>query len=287
LTRRRLSVYALVLPGAVWLVIFFIIPMYLMLRLSLNSGSVETGFHFSWDWGNYKEAFTLYDHEFFRSLYYAAIATAIALAVAYPLAYGIAFHGGRFKYLLLLLVLAPFLTTYLIRTLAWETILNDQSPVVHLLNSLGLISGGQVLGTAGAVIAGITYNFLPLMVLPLFASLETIDRRYVEAAQDLYASPRTAFWRITVPLSVPGIVAGSLLTFIPAVGDYINAIFLGGPNNRMIGNVVQGLYLTERNYPVAAALSFALMAVITVVVVVYLRLAGSRALTGDDLSELG
>jgi spermidine/putrescine transport system permease protein len=285
--RRRLTGYALVLPGAVWLAIFFVVPMYLMWRLSLNSGTVETGFHFSWDWANYKEAFTLYDTQFVRSFYYATIATVIALAVAYPLAYGITFHGGRFKYLLLLLVLAPFLTTYLIRTLAWETILNDQSPAVHLLSDLGLISGGRVLGTAGAVIAGITYNFLPFMVLPLFASLETVDRRHVEAAQDLYASPRTAFWRITVPLSAPGIVAGSLLTFIPAVGDYINANFLGGPNNRMIGNVVQGLYLTERNYPQAASLSFVLMALITVVVTIYLRLAGSRALTGDDLSELG
>ncbi|MFN8163198.1 MAG: ABC transporter permease [Solirubrobacterales bacterium] len=285
--RRRLTGYALVLPGAAWLVIFFIVPMYLMWRLSLNSGSVETGFHFTWDWANYKEAFTLYDTQFIRSFEYAAVATVIALAVAYPLAYGIVFHGGHIKYLLLLLVLAPFLTTYLIRTLAWETILNDNSPAVRLLSDIGLISGGRVLGTAGAVIAGITYNFLPFMVLPLFASLETIDRRYVDAAQDLYASPSAAFWRITVPLSAPGIVAGSLLTFIPAVGDYINANFLGGPNNRMIGNVVQGLYLTERNYPTAASLSFVLMALITIVVTIYLRIAGSRALTGDDLSELG
>jgi spermidine/putrescine transport system permease protein len=284
--RRRLTGYALVLPGGIWLAIFFIVPMYLMLRLSLNSGSAETGFHFSWDWTNYKEAFSLYKSEFLRSFYYAGIATGIALAVAYPLAYGIAFHGGRFKHILLVLVLAPFLTTFLIRTLAWETILNDQSPVTRLVSDLGLISGGRVLGTAGAVIAGITYNFLPVMVLPLYASLEAIDRRYVEAAQDLYASPRAAFWRVTVPLSAPGIVAGSLLTFIPAVGDYINANFLGGPNNRMIGNVVQGLYLTERNYALAAALSFVLMAVITVVVSIYLRAAGSRALTGDDLSEV-
>jgi spermidine/putrescine transport system permease protein len=285
--RRRLSGYGLVLPGLAWLVIFFLVPMYLMWRLSLNSGTVETGFHFSWHWSNYKEAFTLYDTQFVRSFYYAGIATVLALAIAYPLAYGIVFHGGRYKYLLLLLVLAPFLTTYLIRTLAWETILNDQSPVVHLLSNIGLIPGGRVLGTAGAVIAGITYNFLPFMVLPLFASLETIDRRYVEAAQDLYASPRSSFWRITVPLSAPGIVAGSLLTFIPAVGDYINANFLGGPTNRMIGNVVQGLYLTERNYPLAASLSFVLMAVITAVVAAYIRFAGSRALMGDDLSELG
>jgi len=284
--RRHLSGYALVLPGVAWLVVFFLIPMYLMFRLSLNSGTVEGGFHFSWDWANYKEAFTLYQDQFVRSFYYAGIATVAALAIAYPLAYGIVFHGGRYKYLLLLLVLAPFLTTYLIRTLAWETILSDQSPVVRLLSDIGLIPSGQVLGTAGAVIAGITYNFLPFMVLPLFASLETIDRRYLEAAQDLYASPSNSFWRITVPLSAPGIVAGALLTFIPAVGDYINANFLGGPTNRMIGNVVQGLYLTERNYPLAASLSFVLMVLITVLVAIYIRFAGSKALMGDDLSEL-
>jgi spermidine/putrescine transport system permease protein len=284
--RRRLTGYALVLPGVAWLAIFFLIPMYLMWRLSLNSGTVESGFHFSWDWSNYKEAFDLYQEQFFRSFYYAAIATVVALVIAYPLAYGIIFYGGRFKTVLLLLVLAPFLTTYLIRTLAWETILSDQSPLVHLLRDVGLVPGGHVLGTTAAVIAGITYNFLPFMVLPLFASLETIDKRYIEAARDLYSSPRTAFWRITVPLSTPGIVAGALLTFIPAVGDYINANFLGGPNNRMIGNVVQGLYLTERNYPLAAALSFVLMALVTVVVSIYIRVAGSRALMGDDLSEL-
>ncbi|MBS1861806.1 MAG: ABC transporter permease [Actinobacteria bacterium] len=261
--------------------------MYLMWRLSLNSGAVESGFHFNWEWANYKEAFTLYQEQFFRSFYYAGIATVVALVIAYPLAYGIIFYGGRYKTILLLLVLAPFLTTYLIRTLAWETILSDQSPAVHLLSAVGLAPGGHVLGTAGAVIAGITYNFLPFMVLPLFASLETIDKRYLEAARDLYASPRSAFWRVTVPLSTPGIVAGALLTFIPAVGDYINANFLGGPNNRMIGNVVQGLYLTERNYPMAAALSFILMVVITVAVAIYIRVAGSRALMGDDLSELG
>jgi spermidine/putrescine transport system permease protein len=241
--------------------------MYLMFRLSLNSGGVETGYYFNWDWANYREAFSLYDTQFVRSFYYAGIATVLALAIGYPLAYGIVFHGGRYKQLLLLLVLAPFLTTYLIRTLAWETILSDESPGVRLFADLGVLPGGRVLGTAGAVIVGITYNFLPFMMLPLFASLE-------------------AFWRITVPLSASGIVAGSLLTFIPAVGDYINANFLGGATNRMIGNVIQGLYLTERNYPMAAALSFALMVIITIVVAIYLRFAGSGALMGGDLSEL-
>jgi len=186
---------------------------------------------------------------------------------------------------MLFAVVAPFFTTYLIRTIAWETILSDQSPVVDVLNTLGLSSSGRVLATAGAVIAGITYNFLPFMVLPIYASLERVDPDLIEAAKDLYASSRAAFLRVTLPLSAPGIVAGTLLTFIPAVGDYINAFFLGSPNNHMIGNVIQGLYLTQRDYPAAAALSFVLMAIIMVAVFVYIRFAGSEALMGEEAAK--
>jgi len=183
---------------------------------------------------------------------------------------------------MLVAVVAPFFTTYLIRTYAWQTILSDQSPVVSVLNSIGLAPGGHILATAGAVIAGITYNFLPFMVLPIYASLERIDPRLIEAGKDLYASSRAAFVRVTLPLSAPGIIAGTLLTFIPAAGDYVNAFFLGGTNNKMIGNVIQGLYLTERAYPAAAALSFVLMAVIMIIVFVYIRFAGSESLMGEE-----
>ena len=281
--RRRLVPYFLLGPGAIWLVLFFVVPMYYMARLSLDTGTLETGFRFNWQWSNYSDALSLYDTQFLRSFYYAGAATVIALLIGYPLAYAIAFKGGRWKNAMLFAVVAPFFTTYLIRTLAWETILSDQSPVVHAMRTIGLIPGdGRVLATAGAVIAGITYNFLPFMVLPIYASLERIDTSLIEAAKDLYASSRAAFARVTLPLSLPGIVAGTLLTFIPAAGDYVNAFFLGSTQNHMIGNTIQGLYLTQRDYPAAAALSFVLMAVIMVIVFIYIRFAGSEALMGEE-----
>ncbi len=283
ISRRRLVPYFLLGPGILWLILFFAIPMYFMGRLSLDSGTLETGFHFSWNWSNYQDALSLYKTPFFRSFEYAGVATVIALLIGYPLAYAIAFKGGRWKNAMLLAVVAPFFTTYLIRTIAWETILSDNGFVVNAFQSVGILSaGGRLLQTASAVIAGITYNFLPFMVLPLYASLERIDPSLIEAAKDLYSSPRTAFLRVTFPLSLPGVVAGTLLTFIPAVGDYINAFFLGSTNNHMIGNVIQGLYLTNRDYPAAAALSFVLMAVIMFVVIVYIRVAGSEALMGEE-----
>jgi spermidine/putrescine transport system permease protein len=280
--RRRIVPYFLLFPGTFWLILFFVVPMGYMAELSLRSGTLETGFQFSWQWSNFKDALSLYDQPFLRSFYYAGVSTLIALAIGYPLAYAIAFRAGKWKNAMLFAVVAPFFTTYLIRTYAWQTILSDESPVVSVLNSVGLASGGHVLATSSAVIAGITYNFLPFMVLPLYASLERVDERLIEAAKDLYASSRAAFLRVTLPLSAPGIVAGTLLTFIPAAGDYVNAFFLGGPNNKMIGNVIQGLYLTQRDYPAAAALSFVLMALIMVAVFVYIRFAGSEALMGEE-----
>jgi spermidine/putrescine transport system permease protein len=278
---RRTVPYALLAPGAVWLVLFFVVPLYYMGKLSLESGTVGA-LEFSWQWSNYGDALSLYDTQFVRSFVYAGLATLFALLLAYPLAYAIAFKAGRWRNLLLFAVVAPFFTTYLIRTLAWETILSDQSPVVGVLDFLGLAPGGHVLATGGAVIAGLTYNFLPFMVLPIYASLERIDERLIEAAKDLYASSRQAFWRVTLPLSAPGVVAGTLLTFIPASGDYVNAQFLGSAGNQMIGNVVQSLFLKQSNYPSAAALSFVLMAVILIVVLIYIRFAGSEALMGEE-----
>jgi spermidine/putrescine transport system permease protein len=280
--RRRLIPYFLLLPGTFWLVLFFVVPMGYMAELSLRTGSLETGFRFTWEWSNYVDALSLYEEPFFRAFYYAGVATLIALLIGYPLAYAIAFRGGRWRNLMLFAVIAPFFTTYLIRTYAWQTILSDESPVVNVLDTLGLAPGGRVLATAGAVVAGITYNFLPFMVLPIYASLERLDPRMIEAAKDLYASSRAAFLRVTLPLSAPGVIAGTLLTFIPAAGDYINAFFLGGTNNKMIGNVIQGLYLTNRDYPAAAALSFVLMAVIMVAVFIYIRFAGSESLMGEE-----
>jgi spermidine/putrescine transport system permease protein len=280
--RRRLVPYVLLVPGTVWLVLFFVVPLYYLGRLSLESG-VLGSFRFDWNWGNYEDALSLYDRQFIRSFLYASAATVAALLLAYPLAYTIAFKAGRWRNLLLFAVIAPFFTTYLVRTLAWQTILSDDSPAVSVLQLVGLVpDGGRALATGPAVVAGLTYNFLPFMVLPIYASLERLDVRLIEAAQDLYASSREAFWRVTLPLSAPGVVAGTLLTFIPASGDYVNAQFLGSAGNQMIGNVIQALYLRQADYPSAAALSFVLMAVIMVAVLIYIRFAGSEALMGEE-----
>lgn len=282
--RRRLVPYGLLGPGAIWLLLFFVVPMYYMGQMALRSGSLETGgFTFTWQWSNFADSLSGNEEQLVRSFLYAGSATLIALAIAYPLAYAIALRAGRWKLLLLFAVVAPFFTTYLIRTLAWKTILADASPAVDVLQFLHLVpQDGRVLATGGAVVAGLTYNFLPFMILPIYASLERMDVGLIEAAKDLYASSTKAFLRVTLPITAPGIVAGVLLTFIPAVGDYVNALLLGGTGQAMVGNVVQSLYLQQRNYPEAAALSFLMMLAILAVVVAYLRLAGTGAFMGDE-----
>jgi spermidine/putrescine transport system permease protein len=280
---RRLPLPLLLGPGLLWLGLFFVVPMYFMGVISLETGSLEDGFRFTWEFSNFSDAISDYGDQFVRSFVYGAAATALALVIAYPLAYAIAFRAGRWKYVLLFAVIAPFLTTYLIRTLAWQTILFDESPVVDFLRTIGVLgTSGRVLETPASVIAGLTYNFLPFMILPIYANLERLDIGLIEAAKDLYASAREAFLRVTLPLSAPGIVAGVLLTFIPAVGDYVNAYFLGGPNQAMIGNAIQGQYLELANYPIAAALSFILLALLLTVVLIYVRAAGTGALMGDE-----
>jgi spermidine/putrescine transport system permease protein len=284
--RRGFIPYLLLAPGLLWLLFFFAIPLYYMGRISLEEGTIFTGYDFAWHFETYTDAISLYDEQIVRSFLYAGAATVIALAVGYPLAYAIAFRGGRWKNALLLLVIVPFFVTYLIRTLSWQTILDDQSVIVDTLKFIGLLGDdGRVLATTGAVIAGITYNFLPFMILPLYASLERIDARMLEAGYDLYGSRRTVFTRVTLPLSMPGVVAGALLTFIPAAGDFINAELLGTPRQTMIGNVIQSRYLEVTDYPTAAALSFVLMALILVLVLVWAKIAGTESLMGAEARE--
>jgi spermidine/putrescine transport system permease protein len=278
---RNLTPYLLLAPGLLYLALFFVVPLCFLAYQSLESGTFDIGYSFTWAWGNYWDAIHNYRDQFIRSLEYAGIATILALVFAYPLAYWIAFRGGRWKNLLLLFIVAPFFVTYLIRTLAWETILADQGPVVGLLRSIGILNDdGRLLATGTAVVAGITYNFFPFMALPLYVSLEQIDERLIEAAQDLYASKWKAFLRVTLPLSLPGVVAGTLLTFIPAAGDFINAQLLGSSQNHMIGNVIQSKFLELTDYPAAAAMSFVLMAAILLMVAFYARLVGTEKLTG-------
>jgi spermidine/putrescine transport system permease protein len=278
---RWIIPYLLLLPGLAFLAVFFLVPTYYLANTSLQSGDLFSGYVFSWAWSNYREAITGYEAQFIRSLEYAGLATLIAFVISYPLAYWIAFRGGRWKNLLLLFIIAPFFVTYLIRTIAWKSILADEGFVVQTLQTLHVLgSDGRLLATSTAVVAGITYNFLPFMALPLYVSLEQIDDRLIEAAQDLYASRVKAFLRVTFPLSLPGIFAGTLLTFIPAAGDFINAQLLGTPRQSMIGNVIQSKFKVIADYPEAAALSFILMAAIIVAVIAYTRVIGSERLTG-------
>ena len=278
---RGLTPYLLLAPGLLYLGIFFVVPLGFLVHQSLETGNIDFGYAFTWAWGNYWDAIHNYRGHFIRSFEYAAIATVLALLFSYPLAYWIAFRGGRWKNLLLLFIVAPFFVTYLIRTLAWETILADQGPVVRVLRDVGILgSDGRLLQTGFAVVAGITYNFLPFMALPIYVSLEQLDERLIEAAQDLYASKWRAFTRVTLPLSLPGVVAGTLLTFIPAAGDFINAQLLGSPKNHMIGNVIQSKFLELTDYPSAAAMSFVLMAIILLLVALYARAVGTEKLTG-------
>jgi spermidine/putrescine transport system permease protein len=277
--RRALFPYLLLAPGLLWLVVFYLIPSVTQWYVSLESGTLEQGYTFTWAWSTYSDALSGYGDQFARSFGYAAVATVLCLIIAFPLAYYIAFKS-RHKNVLLLLIVLPFFTSYLVRTIAWQTILADDGWVVNTLQAVGLLSeDGRLLATRTAVIAGITYNFLPFMALPLYVSLEKIDRRLIEAATDLYASRWTAFRKITIPLALPGIFAGSLLTFIPAVGDYINAQFLGTSRQYMIGNVIQSKFLVTTDYPAAAALSFMLMLVILAGVLLYARALGTRNLT--------
>jgi spermidine/putrescine transport system permease protein len=278
---RGLTPYLLLAPGLLYLGIFFVVPLGFLVHQSLETGNIDFGYAFTWAWGNYWDAIHNYRGHFIRSFEYAAIATTLALLFSYPLVYWIAFRGGRWKNLLLLFIVAPFFVTYLIRTLAWETILADQGPVVRVLRDVGVLGAdGRLLQTGFAVVAGITYNFLPFMALPIYVSLEQIDERLIEAAQDLYASKWRAFVRVTLPLSLPGVVAGTLLTFIPAAGDFINAQLLGSPKNHMIGNVIQSKFLELTDYPSAAAMSFVLMAAILLLVALYARAVGTEKLTG-------
>jgi len=281
-SRGRFTPYLLMLPGLLWLGVFFVVPIFTLLATSTQTAapSGETGaFVQTFRLANYWEALTAYQVQFVRSFLFAGIATVLALAISYPLAYAIAFKAGRWRNVLLVLVVAPFFCSFILRTLAWRQILADEGFVVRTLKSLNLIGETTTLtASAVAVVAGITYNFLPFMTLPLYASLERIDPRLIEAGGDLYASSFTTFRKVTLPLSMPGVVAGTLLTFIPAAGDYVNSQLLGNPGTSMIGNVVQARFFTIVDYPTAAVLSFLLMTAILLLVTFYVRRAGTEEL---------
>jgi len=280
-SRRKLTGYWLILPGAIWLALFFVFPFFSLLSASLYDpeGSVLTGYSMTWHVQNFADAFNAHKGTLWRSLWFAGVATLACLVIGYVLAYAIAFKAGRWKNLMLILVVAPFFTSFLLRTLSWKLILADDGWVVDALQTVHLLGAdGRLLATPVAVIAGLTYNFLPFMVLPLYASLEKIDIRLIEASSDLYASPIIGFFKVTVPLSMPGIVAGTLLTFIPSAGDFINAKLLGSTNERMVGNEIQDLFTSVGDFAQAGALSVILMAIIIAMVIVWVRTSGTEDL---------
>ena len=282
LKSRSLTPYILLAPGLIWLITFFIIPIFSLASTSTMvrpEGSQIGTYVQELRFANYIDAFLASREQYLRSFIYAALATLLALAIAYPLAYAIAFKSGKFRNILLVLVIAPFFTSFLLRTIAWTQILADSGPVVSAIKVIPFIDETfRINNTSTAVVIGLAYNFLPFMTLPLYASLERIDPRTLEAAGDLYANGFTTFRKVTVPLSMPGVVAGTLLTFIPAAGDYINAAILGSPSNKMLGNVIEARFFKIVDYPAAAALSFTLMAAILVLVTIYIRKAGTEEL---------
>jgi spermidine/putrescine transport system permease protein len=337
-SRRRVAPYLLLLPGVIWLLLFFVLPNIQMFLMSLSEGTVRQGYELTWTLDNYISAVTDFQRQFGNSLVFGGLSTLTCFLVGYPLAYGIAFRGGRFKNLLLFLVIAPFFTSFLLRTISWKIILGERGPLLGFVHSVGLVPDNfSILGTPLAVVSGLTYEFLPFMVLPLYVALEKIDRRLVEAAKDLYAGPwrpwggilgglsgaalavismsilgympidratefatglaivaatgfviggvvgwfliSQSFIRIVWPMSLPGVFAGSILCFIPAIGDYVNVELLGNPKTQMIGNVIQNRYLAQNDYPTAAALSFILMAGILIALFLYARFLGTEELT--------
>jgi spermidine/putrescine transport system permease protein len=273
--------YLLLLPGIAYLFIFYVLPAIQMFTYSISEGTLETGFTMTMTLDAYRTAITRFAPQFLNSIIYGGLATILTLLIGFPVAYTIAFRGGKRKALLLFLVIAPFFTSFLIRTISWKILLGDEGPVLGPLKDLGVVPGSfSILGTGVAQLFGLTYNFLPFMILPLYVALEKIDVRLLEAAGDLYATRWAGFRKVTWPLALPGVFAGSLLTFIPAMGDYINAELLGNPQTRMIGNVIQNRLLVQNDYPVGSALSFILMAGILIAVTIYARALGTEQLTG-------
>ncbi|MGE5290482.1 MAG: ABC transporter permease [Micromonosporaceae bacterium] len=275
--RSTLVPYLLILPGGLWLVVFFAAPLIFLISMSTQTGDIISGFSQTFHWQNYVTGLSNYHNQLIRSLFYGGAATILCIILSYPTAYWIAFRGGARKSTYLFLILLPFFVSFVLRTISWQYILGDNGLVLQPLKNLGVLPQNfHILATGTAVIGGLTYNYLPFMILPIYVALERIDFRVVEAAYDLYASRVQAFLKVILPLSLPGVFAGVLLNFVPAASDYVNAAVLGGPNNTMIGNIIQSEFLNLQNYPIGAALSFTLMAILLIGIFLYARALGTE-----------
>lgn len=275
--RARLAPYGLLLPGGLWLMIFFVVPLVAMASLSLQQGDIVNGFSMTWHWQTYLHGIETYHTQILRSLWYGAASTILQIVIGYPVAYWIAFRGGKRKSFYLFLLLLPFFVSFVLRTISWQFFLSDNGILLSPLKHAGLLPQDfHILATSVAVIGGLTYNYLPFMVLPLYVALERVDHRVVEAAHDLYANRVQTFRKVVFPLSLPGVFAGVLISFVPAASDYVNASILGGTQNTMIGNIIQNEYLINQTYPEASALSFTLMAVLLIGIFIYARALGTE-----------
>jgi spermidine/putrescine transport system permease protein len=278
---RALAPYLLILPGSTWLLLFFLLPIVTLAITSLESGDFIDGFNFTWNFANYTGGLSLYATQFLHAVEFGGAATIVALVVAYPAAYWIAFHAGPRKSAYLLAVLLPFFVSFVIRTLSWGLLLSDNGPLFAPLKSAHLLPlDFHVLATPIAVTGGLAYTFFPFMLLPVYASLEKIDRGLVEAAQDLFASKFEVFRRVIFPLSVPGVFAGVLLTGIPAVADYVNQDLLGGVGTTMVGRVIETQFQVNINYPLAASLAFIFMLGLLATLILYQRIFGTEQIMG-------
>jgi spermidine/putrescine transport system permease protein len=278
---RALAPYLLILPGGGWMLLFFLLPILTLGITSLESGDFINGFNFTWEFGNYSSGFSLYSTQFLHAIEYGGGATIVALIVAYPAAYWIAFHAGPRKSAYLLAVLLPFFVSFVIRTLSWGVLLSDNGPLFGPLKSAHLLPlDFRVLATPVAVTGGLAYTFFPFMLLPVYASLEKIDRGLVEAAQDLFASKFEVMRRVVFPLSIPGVFAGVLLTGIPAIADYVNQDLLGGVGTTMVGRVIETQFQVSINYPLAAALAFVFMLGLLATLIIYQRIFGTEQIMG-------
>lgn len=286
-TRTSKVAFILLAPGLIYLGLFFLTPLVSLVITSLkgSSPSGEIGqYVLGFNPGNYVYAIETYLPQVLRSFGYALTATILALSISYPIAYFIGVKARSkpiLQALLLTLVIAPFFISFLLRTFAWKQIFSNDSPIINFLHSTGILAPDQyVIGTGFAVVFGLTYNFIPFMTLPIYTSLERLDIRLLEAGSDLYAKPSSTFFKVTLPLSLPGVISGTLLTFIPISGDYVNASrdFLGGSDTAMIGNVVEANFFRIQDYPTASALSVMLMAAIVVLVSMYVRKSGTEDL---------
>jgi spermidine/putrescine transport system permease protein len=275
--RRRLAAYGLIAPGVGWLLLFFLIPVALMAYTSLESGGPLEGYRFTAAWGTYATALSGKEIFLVRSLEYAFLTAAGTMLLAYPAVYWIAFYGGRWKSTLLFVILLPYFVSFMIRTVMWKFILADNGPFLSALKDLGVLPHGfRVLATPAAVVGGLIYNYLPFSALPLYVALERIDPALIEAAKDLYANRTQAFLKVVLPLSMAGVFAATLLTFVPATGDYVEAEVLGSPGTYMLGNIIQDEFLIRARYPIASALSIVLMLGMVVLTSIYARFLGTE-----------